>query len=369
MKMATLISLVSDQTMPNIIAAVVLKPERMAFLVTQKFIKTNYRYTLNVIKKKLPQVQFAQEPYLADAFSIESARQACLKAIVEHEDSEVIINITGGTKLMSIGAFQSAVERNCSAIYVETNQSKIIYQHNPLGKAEHDFPTGDDALTIKDCVAAQGKYIADDELRTYTERELRLSNLMAQRAGAMGQLARKVQIASNQRLTTVEFPKASGELRDLVNVLKDYGLLKNVLAHGSYRRFTVDDGVEGWLTGRWFEAYVFDQAMQAGFDDVKTGVNIYFAGGQVYNEVDVMIAHNARLTLVSCKTGSMHIEHLDALVTLAGAAGGLFSGKVLVTNTNPSDILRERAKALRGTLFGRNDLMGLSLKLKEAISR
>ena len=61
--MATLISLVSDQTMPNIIAAVVLKPEQMAFLVTQKFIKTNYRYTLNVIKKKLPQVQFAQEPY------------------------------------------------------------------------------------------------------------------------------------------------------------------------------------------------------------------------------------------------------------------------------------------------------------------
>ena len=61
--MATLISLVSDQTMPNIIAALVLKPEQMAFLVTQKFIKTNYRYTLNAIKKKLPQVQFAQEPY------------------------------------------------------------------------------------------------------------------------------------------------------------------------------------------------------------------------------------------------------------------------------------------------------------------
>ncbi|MBC8232905.1 hypothetical protein H8E77_25465, partial [bacterium] len=55
--MSTLISLVSHENMPNIIAAIALKPDRLAFLVTSAFAETSYPYLCNLLREKLPQLK------------------------------------------------------------------------------------------------------------------------------------------------------------------------------------------------------------------------------------------------------------------------------------------------------------------------
>ena len=80
--MSTLISLVSHENMPNIIAAIALKPDRLAFLVTSAFSETSYPYLCNLLRKKLPKL-YAILDYRVDAYSIESAKSACEKAIIE----------------------------------------------------------------------------------------------------------------------------------------------------------------------------------------------------------------------------------------------------------------------------------------------
>ena len=366
--MSTLISLVGHENMPNIIAAIALKPDRLAFLVTEAFAETSYPHLCNLLRKKLPKLNAIWD-YHVDAYSIESAKRACGKAIIE-SGQDVTVNITGGTKLMSIGAYQAALEHNCPAVYVETNQRKILYQHNPDGAADIPFPAK--ALRIDDCLAAQGKMARAS--RNYTAFELRSSRQLALRARAMNQLATKIRSAANKRLRQIEWNNISGEVRHLIDILDSQGLIQIITSHGRYRKFSVSSDFEQWLGGRWLEAYVYDTAVQCGFDtqttqpkgfdDVQTGVEIFFGSTRVGNEIDVLIEHNTRLTIISCKTGRMDTNHLSELVTLADEAGGLFANAIVVTSTVPGPLFKKRAQILKIKVFGIYELPSLEEKLK-----
>lgn len=359
--MSTLISLVSHENMPNVIAAVVLKPDRLGFLVTEAFAKTSYPYLCELLSKKLPNLNEILD-YPVDAYSIESAQRTCARAIAESGE-DVTVNITGGTKLMSIGAYQAAVSHNCPAIYVETNQKRILYQHNPDGADDISFPAK--ALNIDDCLTAQGKTATTS--RNYTAKELKSARQLAQRAWAMNQLATKIREAANKRWQQIEWNNISGEVRNLIDMLHSQGLIQLVSAHGRYRKFSVSPEFEGWLGGRWLEAYVYDVGVKCGFDDVKTGVDIFFGNTRVGNELDVLVAHDTRLTVISCKTGKMDKNHLSELVTLADEAGGLFANAVLVTSTVPRSAFRKRAEMLKIRVFARDELPSLEDKLKMVI--
>lgn len=359
--MSTLISLVGHENMPNIIAAIALKPDRLAFLVTEAFAETSYPHLCNLLRKKLPKLNAIWD-YHVDAYSIESAKRACGKAIIE-SGQDVTVNITGGTKLMSIGAYQAALEHNCPAIYVETNQRKILYQHNPDGVDDIPFPAK--ALRIDDCLAAQGK--TSRASRSYTAFELRSARQLALRARAMNQLATKIRSAANRRFRHIQWNNISGEVRNLIDMLDSQSLIQIATSHGRYRKFSVSSDFEQWLGGRWLEAYVYDTAVLCGFDDVQTGVEIFFGSTRVGNELDVLIEHNTRLTIISCKTGRMDANHLSELVTLADEAGGLFANAIVVTSTDPGPVFKKRAQILKIKVFGIYELPSLEEKLKMII--
>jgi len=359
--MSTLISLVSHENMPNVIAAVALKPDRLAFLVTEAFEETSYPNLCILLRRKLPTLD-EMSAYRVDAYRIESTKRACEKIIVESEE-DVTVNITGGTKLMSIGAYQAAVEHGCPAIYVETNQKRILHQHNPDGVADIPFPRK--ALTIDDCLAAQGKTASAS--RSYTEEEIESARVLGQGARAMNQLASKIREAGNRKSLQIEWHNISNKVRNMLNSLDNKGLIHISSASGRHRKFSVTPAFERWLRGHWLEAYVYDTAVKCGFDDVQTGVKIFFGNSQVGNEVDVLVAHNTRLTIISCKTGKTEKDHLNELVTLADEAGGLFANAVLVTSTVPVPVFSKRAEMLRIKVFAIEDLPSLDDKLKMII--
>ena len=59
-----------------------------------------------------------------------------------------------------------------------------------------------------------------------------------------------------------------------------------------------------WITGGWFEEFIFYKVRQAvSPDDIKLGVRIFRKGVPRDNELDVIFMKNNRLFVIECKTG------------------------------------------------------------------
>ncbi len=77
-----------------------------------------------------PQLQRLQvlEPIAIPAYAIGTARQALAAALLQHlqQNRPVTLNLTGGTKLMSLAALQAAYGTGVSLLYVSTEENQVI---------------------------------------------------------------------------------------------------------------------------------------------------------------------------------------------------------------------------------------------------
>jgi hypothetical protein len=115
------VCLVSEQTIPNILSIHHFKPDKVVFFTTQKMegqkrtdsiINTLKLYGLDYSKPERHDKVLVDQDCLDDCelkFS-EIANRYC--------NDDVVVNLTGGTKIMVIGAFQAAEEAGISSIYI-----------------------------------------------------------------------------------------------------------------------------------------------------------------------------------------------------------------------------------------------------------
>jgi len=64
-----------------------------------------------------------------DAYDVRPARET-VRAIIEHlyaRGLEPVVNFTGGTKCMAVGAYLAAVEAGCVALYVDTQNERLLW--------------------------------------------------------------------------------------------------------------------------------------------------------------------------------------------------------------------------------------------------
>jgi hypothetical protein len=106
------------------------------------------------------------------------------------------------------------------------------------------------------------------------------------------------------------------------------------------------------------------------FDDVRRGVHIrrQTRAGEVKNELDVVVARNARLVVCSCKAGAeIDKEVLYELASLSRReSAGIYCGKVLVCAHEVSPALVERARSLGITLVSGTQVDNIAFYLKQA---
>lgn len=112
----TLIQIVSDEAMPNLLAAMALKPARVVHLCTPRMEKAakalERAYGQAYLKTAVNLVQLAENPGMVEM--CEAVAQ------VVADSQEPIVNITGGTKLMSIGAYAAVTRAKIPSLYVDT---------------------------------------------------------------------------------------------------------------------------------------------------------------------------------------------------------------------------------------------------------
>ncbi|MGC8988956.1 MAG: hypothetical protein ACP5MD_02435 [Verrucomicrobiia bacterium] len=164
-KPITLIQLISEQTMQNLLPILRFRPSRAVHFYTER---TAARSTDIVRAADKCGVTFQLEPVpLSEMPQISETSEKVAKAINEAraQDRVPMVNFTGGTKLMSIGAYSAAARSSPPAIsfYVDTDDERFVDGGTADGleqllEGDYSFTQLHDCLNVAAIAAANGQH-------------------------------------------------------------------------------------------------------------------------------------------------------------------------------------------------------------------
>lgn len=404
----TLIQLISEQTMQNLLPVLRLKSARLVHLTTPR---TAMRSNHIIAAARQAQVQAEAEnhplsgmPTLAETFgAVKAAIQQCQGA-----GQTPVVNFTGGTKLMSIGAFSAALNSNHRALslYVDTENEVFVDGHTSEGLSDlfdgdFSFTPLERALTVNTIAVANGRERVTggrdwrpflplathlfrnsiDEQATHEalygrsgllprgqtppdpgqwtellDREFQLPQAVAKLAVAAG----LVRASASGACLLPDCSRA--ELKALAHIRAQ----KRFIPDYEARRIAATDRVQRpitFLTGGWWEVIVADAVEGSGlFRDIRWSANAGQRGGADLEE-DILAIDGVQVVCISCKRGgarSRLLPQLEELNARARSLGGNFTRRFLAVHQRLSGPvarnLRQRAHELGIRLLAPEDL-------------
>jgi len=307
-----LVSLVSEQTIPNILLAAHYKPDVLWFISTgksEKDRKTECIENTMRLKGFLPSGDNI-EKILVDQDSLVDCMNK-IDTLIDKVDGEVeyIVNITGGNKVMALAAYD---------IFREIGQ-KVIIDYMPLGRNEviQFFPRKKpikifhvhERLNVEEYLSSYGFKIQNkDKLQAIKSRS------SSRRDGSIWILNNYEQLKGLLGFLYMQLGDKRKRVRYRMIATYDRSLSAIEKEMFTRNRFEIQDRIINkdltkdeivYLTGGWFEEYVFNQVyelVQDGtIDDAMMGVKIESMSG-ASNDLDIVFVRNNVLHHVECKT-------------------------------------------------------------------
>jgi hypothetical protein len=121
--MKVLVSLIGEQIIPNLLPLKYFKPD-ISLAVFSAHTKKGYERLQKITEHWVKLI-----PCEVDAYKIDAIQPALLDALEKWDTSrDVVFNITGGTKPMSIAAYLAAAQLNAPMIYFQTEgkRSRVL---------------------------------------------------------------------------------------------------------------------------------------------------------------------------------------------------------------------------------------------------
>lgn len=350
MNSTTIIHIVSEQRMQNLLPLLALNPARVIQICSNdaKFL-TAAAHTAAAAKEAGLTAIFENHEIANSSPSIEDMRHAVKHLVANFPGA--IVNITGGTKLMSLGAYLGASEFLDSPIlYCDTaNRRFMPVDKKALPAQMLSFDEVAKLLTVPIVMVTQGKNFRDDTItavlldfgreawRLRAENHEAISTWTGSIRSALprdanGRIEKDKQVLSRFLTLPLPFPQ-SDAAGDYLDAAVQAGLL-SVSVTGSVHMIAAPkksaiEFVSNLLDGAWLELAVAAAAMSgARYSDVRWSVQPTNQVGEDYGETDLLVVDLDRLNLavISCKTSTHHVsrlEHLSSWRDRARALGGL----------------------------------------------
>lgn len=370
------VCLVSDQPIPNLTTVLQFKPDRVVLFKTEEM-REKSALLEKVIRKK--GVEVSSETIRA--YDINNVIKISESLINKCKDCEVSLNITGGTKIGTLGTFQAFYTAGKPIYYVDTKNNEIL-QLFPE-KAQKEFPI-EVSISISDYLAVYGfevqSFVKDDH---YIYKRKDLTNYLADTLS----LKPHIIPAINSTLHTYN---ENSPLPISVKLPKDKRLLELLILldgvkQNNQNKITIDNHSSlMYLKGFWFEEYVYMIAKSIEPDEVKLNIKgQWITTGQYSpkNEFDVMLSKKNRLFYISCKTANPDRKEDDSeegigrefiyeLVSLSDRALGLFGKRMLLSARQINDpAIKERAKILKVDMIDGKNIATLKENLRQWLSK
>lgn len=373
MTITTHLILVSAQPTPNITPMLdeAIKPRNVVMLVSD-----DMRERANALENIFnPRGISVRQQRIADPWNAEQISDAILEILSAYPEGQIALNATGGTKLMSIAAYEAFRSLNAPIYYVHPEQDRLLWLSPKL--PAHELA---DRLKLKDYLMAYGASQVDipephgvkPEVRELTEAVLTSIDRYADALGGLNYLAYK---ADNPKLSVEieQGPQSKPILWELLDLFQHAGLCR---LNGHRLNFT-DADARFIANGGWLELHTYGICLNLkkslNIQDVACNVTIHRqpAGKTpVKNELDVGLIKANRLHLIECKTKQFdkqfdkNADILYKLDSLRDLIGGLQGKVMLVSFYDLDKSTRARAKELNIALCCKTDLRNLQQHLQ-----
>jgi hypothetical protein len=378
-----LICLVSRQTLQNLLPILHYRPRRVFFLSTKE--EDASRVMLETVLRERGIA--CEAPVYVDAYDPAQIAQTCAAMRERFQEEQLVVNLTGGTKVMSLAAYRIFSQVPCEIVYTDTANSRLLILH-PEGRAPEPLRAELDIFTY---LRANGHVTSTRPYPTWGEHSnlsaflgqniMTLSPFLWALRGRIGQGADLHARLGFMPKQGKGFSSLRG--RPLSGLAPETSqLLERGKAVGLIHRFkTLENGVEltlsdsaarAYFCGGWLEDYVEGAARAANFHQVARGVSLSWntQNNTEKDELDVVVLHRHRLHVLSCKTGA-YKDHIYELESLSKRAGGLFASAALVMSDERRSVtpaLRTRLTELRIRLWAAEDLPQLTDRMREAFA-
>ena len=323
--MNTHLVLVSDQVIPNFtpILDERFRPEKVVLLVS----KSKQLQADNLAKIYKPRgIKVSFWP-IDDAWDIEHVRSRIETLLITQTFNKITLNVTGGTKPMSIAAYEVFRENQLDIFYIHPYQDKLIWMHPKQAAVEIA-----DRIKLTEFLQAHGadhvnrlhQYGVPKKLRDLTQT---IIHQIKYYKAAISHLNFLASSADNRRLSC-PFSTPSGSkstpFLHLIELFEHAGLLTTQ----DHTLQFCDEQARFFANGGWLEQFIYacclDLKSSCTLQDISQSLEVSRRQGKetIKNELDVALLKDNRLFIIECKTkrysgnGQKHSEGADVLYKL-----------------------------------------------------
>jgi len=360
------VCLISDQPIPNLLPLLLDKPAEAIFLVSPE--KTAQAELL----KKVVQphgIRVAIEE--TSAYDFDTTATCCEKLL--NNGGALTLNVTGGTKIAALAAFQAFYFDNRRIIYCDTEHDQILQ----LAPERRSTPISDNLIKVRDYLACYGiPRVSGGETPAGAEKRRAhltvLASLLIRQERLLGKFNSALERQDKKPYADISLNELGDGGEYLSAVLTQCEIA--TLAGSGNLHIPSKEKIF-FCKGGWLEEYVYWTIRGLGIKGLNAAMNVKVKwdgkGRQpTENEFDVLFTHRNRLHLVSCKasnpervttSGTRATEALNEVKALKERAGGLFGKPMLVSARRLRAEDRERASKMEIKLVDAQEV----LRLKE----
>jgi hypothetical protein len=342
-----LFCLVSEQAMANVLPILQLQPRRVLLFTTDEE-KTTAHCIAGMIQKRNFECSIVPQllpPY--DALAVRDILNTHVKAC--GKDEEPVLNVTGGTKVMALGAYETFRQAERTIIYNDMDHDQLIVLYPPDAKLR----TEKASLTVKEYLSAYGYSIDALKIHKFGNSYHRFVRILS------GAVLDEFEVCCER--VKRSFPEGSYlQHRPFSRNFKSFRLMKDINKGVTLTHLPTNTVVslknDQFLSGVWLEYLTYLKVRNCGTDDCKMSVNIRRTDSDP-NEIDVLGVKKGRLILVSCKSTKYNKKDIFELEGLKNLAGGTFGKCYLVIGMFSPRGQIKRAQEMGITVVTTKELM------------
>lgn len=322
--MKIMVCLISDQHVPNLLTVHAVEPD-ILFLVETSGMRakkgaSNFIRAMRMGTSRKPKCRIKT---LMEENSIEGTSRILENLFSMYPDAEWTVNITGGTKPMSIGAFEFFKNKTAKMLYVP-----IVSQSKASNLSDGTFVDLRYKLKIKEFLAGYGfDYLKNDEAILKSEKQanrlFELATYLSFDIDLAHRIMNDLDVASKEVYGS-DLEKARNQARKKGIVLNKLIVqdqkVRNHLSvafdlqkNGWNLDGKLNDQAVKFLTGGWLEVFVWGILSKYSKDleifDVRLGPHPGKKSenktlkNEVRNDWDIAFMYGQSLRFVECKTG------------------------------------------------------------------
>ncbi len=322
--------LVSHQAMANVIPVFMYQPSKVVLFATPEEKHTADHLQKIFISKNINVNRIDD----LDAYDYLKFKD-CILNEINKVSGDLVLNVTGGTKLMALAAYEAFAEKDKKIIYCNTDRNQMIHLFPKLSTEKLDLD-----ISIQDYLQSYGYTVANTRTNEVKKEYFELFELIE---------------SNNLKLPFTKFLDNYRHKTGSENPLKTYVDKKNkiftiqrtptsIILFVNNRKFKFND--EKFLKGDWLEYYMLYSLEKQNIKP-EAGVKI-ISETNVENEIDIIFIKDYQLYLISCKSGKNSDPNKDIyeIETLRNIAGGTFGKAFLFTVQDLTQRMIQRAKDL-----------------------